>query len=99
MYELCKKHYHMECVNPPLLAKPSRGYGWSCGSCNNKRDNNEIDVATSKIRQTRDLAIALAKARAKSKTGAKSEEEPEKFWKGWNFRYFGYASFHNNGLL
>ncbi|CAG7847903.1 Lid2 complex component snt2 Short=Lid2C component snt2 [Serendipita indica DSM 11827] len=89
MCELCKKHYHMECVNPPLLAKPSRGYGWSCASCNNKRDSNEVDVGTSKIRQTRDLALALAKARAKSKPSPKSEEEPEKFWKGWNFRYFG----------
>ncbi|OBZ73631.1 Lid2 complex component snt2 [Grifola frondosa] len=25
----CKKFFHMGCVNPPLLAKPSRGYGWT----------------------------------------------------------------------
>lgn len=23
----------MSCVTPPLLAKPTKGYGWKCGSC------------------------------------------------------------------
>jgi len=92
MCELCKKHYHMECVNPPLLSKPSRGYGWSCASCNNKRENKELEVNTSKNRQSRDLVTAAVKARAKARSTTKIEEQPDKYWKGWSFRYFGYAS-------
>ncbi|KAG8835592.1 putative PHD type zinc finger protein with BAH domain-containing protein [Serendipita sp. 399] len=89
MCELCKRHYHMECVNPPLLSKPSRGYGWSCASCNNKRENKDVEVVTSKSRQNKDLALAAAKARAKAKANVKLDEDHERFWKGWNFRYFG----------
>ncbi|KAG8782439.1 putative PHD type zinc finger protein with BAH domain-containing protein [Serendipita sp. 397] len=89
MCELCKRHYHMECVNPPLLSKPSRGYGWSCASCNNKRENKDLEVVTSKSRQGKDLAIVAAKARAKARANAKLDEENERFWKGWSFRYFG----------
>lgn len=89
MCELCKKHFHMECVNPPLLSKPSRGYGWSCAGCNNKRENKEVEVATSKHRQPKDLVTAAAKARSKARPSGKVEEEPDKYWKGWSFRYFG----------
>jgi hypothetical protein len=92
MCELCKKHYQMECVNPPLLSKPSRGYGWSCASCNNKRENKEVEVTTSKNRQSKDLVIAAAKARAKARATSKTEEQADKYWKGWSFRYFGYTA-------
>jgi len=30
---VCKNTYHMNCVRPPLLKKPARGFGWSCGPC------------------------------------------------------------------
>ncbi|PVG02078.1 hypothetical protein CPB86DRAFT_780999 [Serendipita vermifera] len=89
MCELCKKHYHMECVTPPLLSKPSRGYGWSCASCNNKRENNDLEVTTGKNRQNKDLQIAAMKARMKVKANTKIDEEEDKYWKGWSFRYFG----------
>ncbi|CAG8572653.1 16125_t:CDS:10, partial [Acaulospora colombiana] len=91
MCELCKKHYHMECVTPPLLSKPSRGYGWSCASCNNKRENNDLEVTTGKNRQNKDLQIAAMKARMKVKANSKLDEEEDKYWKGWSFRYFGYG--------
>ncbi|KAH7035037.1 uncharacterized protein B0I36DRAFT_87152 [Microdochium trichocladiopsis] len=29
----CNKTYHMQCVSPPLLKKPSRGFAWSCAAC------------------------------------------------------------------
>ena len=29
----CKNSYHMNCVQPPLPKKPSRGFGWQCGPC------------------------------------------------------------------
>ena len=35
---VCKNTYHMNCVRPPLLKKPARGFGWSCGSCSRKQE-------------------------------------------------------------
>ncbi|KAL0095044.1 hypothetical protein F4703DRAFT_1821960 [Phycomyces blakesleeanus] len=29
----CLKSYHMSCLNPPLLRKPSKGFAWQCASC------------------------------------------------------------------
>lgn len=90
--ELCKQHYHMECVKPPLLTKPSRGYGWSCAECNNTRENGELEVSTARIKN-RDMQIAMAKARQKWRAAVKLDEKNDKYWKGWSFRYFGLAAF------
>ncbi|KAK4188402.1 hypothetical protein QBC35DRAFT_207505 [Podospora australis] len=30
---VCSNTYHMNCVKPPLLKKPSRGFAWSCAAC------------------------------------------------------------------
>ncbi|CAD6564501.1 MAG: putative PHD type zinc finger protein with BAH domain-containing protein [Alectoria sarmentosa] len=35
---VCKNTYHMNCVRPPLLKKPARGFGWSCGPCSRKQE-------------------------------------------------------------
>ena len=35
---VCKDTYHMNCVRPPLLKKPARGFGWSCGPCSRKQE-------------------------------------------------------------
>lgn len=29
----CTKFYHMTCLDPPLLKKPSRGFSWTCEAC------------------------------------------------------------------
>ncbi|EPX72595.1 Lid2 complex subunit Snt2 [Schizosaccharomyces octosporus yFS286] len=29
----CNKHYHMKCVQPPLVKKPPHGFGWTCALC------------------------------------------------------------------
>ncbi|KAK9456125.1 BAH domain-containing protein [Dipodascopsis uninucleata] len=34
---VCGTFYHMSCVKPPLLRKPTRGFAWACALCN--RDN------------------------------------------------------------
>lgn len=34
----CHKFYHMLCLNPPLMKKPSRGFSWSCAPCNKKHE-------------------------------------------------------------
>lgn len=35
---VCKNTYHMTCVRPPLLKKPARGFGWSCGPCSRRQE-------------------------------------------------------------
>lgn len=34
----CDKHFHMYCLDPPLLKKPSRGFSWSCAKCAKKHE-------------------------------------------------------------
>lgn len=38
--DTCKTYYHMRCLNPPLLVKPSKGYSWSCASCSKKHEED-----------------------------------------------------------
>lgn len=35
---VCHCHYHMLCLDPPLLKKPSRGFLWSCAPCTKKHE-------------------------------------------------------------
>lgn len=34
----CDSHFHMLCLDPPLLKKPSRGFSWTCAPCSKKRE-------------------------------------------------------------
>ncbi|KAI5958583.1 SNT2 [Candida theae] len=42
----CNKYFHMFCLDPPLLKKPSRGFSWSCAVCTKK---HEIEYHQKKI--------------------------------------------------
>ncbi|KAI9642194.1 putative PHD type zinc finger protein with BAH domain-containing protein [Ciborinia camelliae] len=35
---VCQNTYHMSCVSPPLLKKPSRGFAWACGPCSKAQE-------------------------------------------------------------
>ncbi|KAI9734225.1 MAG: putative PHD type zinc finger protein with BAH domain-containing protein [Cirrosporium novae-zelandiae] len=35
---VCHNTYHMNCVSPPLLRKPQRGFAWSCGPCSRAQE-------------------------------------------------------------
>ncbi|KAF2836519.1 hypothetical protein M501DRAFT_939594 [Patellaria atrata CBS 101060] len=35
---VCSMTYHMNCVKPPLLKKPSRGFAWACGPCSRAQE-------------------------------------------------------------
>lgn len=37
----CNSFYHMHCLDPPLLRKPSRGFSWHCENCT-KRHIQEL---------------------------------------------------------
>ncbi|OBA21785.1 hypothetical protein METBIDRAFT_16615, partial [Metschnikowia bicuspidata var. bicuspidata NRRL YB-4993] len=42
----CARHFHMLCLDPPLLKKPSRGFSWSCARCSKK---HELEHQSKKI--------------------------------------------------
>jgi hypothetical protein len=35
---VCHNTYHMTCVRPPLLKKPSRGFAWACAPCSRAQE-------------------------------------------------------------
>ncbi|KAI0998067.1 hypothetical protein K3495_g10123 [Podosphaera aphanis] len=35
---VCESTYHMSCISPPLLKKPSRGFAWACGTCSKAQE-------------------------------------------------------------
>jgi len=35
---VCHDTYHMNCVRPPLLKKPSRGFAWACAPCSRAQE-------------------------------------------------------------
>ncbi|PPQ64354.1 hypothetical protein CVT24_008423 [Panaeolus cyanescens] len=96
MCDRCKKYFHMRCVQPPLLAKPSRGYGWTCAPCSRKHeeevDSHEIRHSTPVTTRPKSNAPA-ARGRGrprKDRTLAEKEENlPVKHFNMWPFRYFG----------
>ncbi|KDN45083.1 hypothetical protein K437DRAFT_125829 [Tilletiaria anomala UBC 951] len=36
--DTCKQFWHMRCLNPPLSAKPAKGYSWTCAPCTKKHE-------------------------------------------------------------
>ncbi|KAI0091489.1 hypothetical protein BDY19DRAFT_991192 [Irpex rosettiformis] len=93
----CKKFFHMACVNPPLLAKPSRGYGWTCAPCSREHEE-EVDShqvarhltpVNSKPKSNAPPPRGRGRPR-KDRMQAEKEENMEiKHFKMWPFRYFG----------
>lgn len=96
----CKRYFHMRCVQPPLAAKPSRGYGWTCGPCS-KRHEEEVDgrgdarTNTPGARPISKPTGPTTRGRGrprKDKSQADREETLKvKHFKMWPFRYFGYV--------
>ncbi|OQN97766.1 hypothetical protein B0A48_16087 [Cryoendolithus antarcticus] len=43
---ICKNSYHMNCVQPPLPKKPSRGFAWACGPCSRESERQQEAVNT-----------------------------------------------------
>ncbi|KAI0364362.1 hypothetical protein BV20DRAFT_1125672 [Pilatotrama ljubarskyi] len=101
----CKKFFHMECVNPPMLSKPSRGYGWTCAPCSRA---HEEEVEGHEVRHLTPVApkpktnAPAARGRGrprKDRVLAEKEENVEiKHFKMWPFRYFGLYTFAEDTL-
>nr|POE49397.1 lid2 complex component snt2 [Quercus suber] len=43
---ICKSSYHMNCVQPPLPKKPSRGFAWACGPCSRQHESRNTPNAS-----------------------------------------------------
>ncbi|KAI0675865.1 hypothetical protein C8Q78DRAFT_353648 [Trametes maxima] len=101
----CKKFFHMECVNPPMLSKPSRGYGWTCAPCSRA---HEEEVEGHEVRhltpvapkpKTNAPAVRGRGRPRKDRVLAEKEENVEiKHFKMWPFRYFGLYTFAEDTL-
>ncbi|KZP17574.1 hypothetical protein FIBSPDRAFT_957028 [Athelia psychrophila] len=91
----CKNHFHMACVQPPLLAKPARGYGWTCAPCSRRHeqevDSHEVRPVTPTAKPKSNAPAARGRGRPRKDRGqAEREESIEvKHFKMWPFRYFG----------
>ncbi|KAH9944958.1 uncharacterized protein BXZ73DRAFT_95950 [Epithele typhae] len=96
----CKKYFHMECVTPPMLSKPARGYGWTCAPCarlhEEKVEGHSVQAAKAKT----GAPSARGRGRPrKDKSLAEKEENVEiKHFKMWPFRYFGLYTFAEDTL-
>ncbi|KAI0058854.1 hypothetical protein BV25DRAFT_1890628 [Artomyces pyxidatus] len=91
----CKSFFHMGCVQPPLIAKPTRGYGWTCGPCSRA---HEQAVEGHEVRHTTPIAkpksnAPPARGRGRPRKDRSLAEKEEnlaiKHFKMWPFRYFG----------
>ncbi|TRM57900.1 hypothetical protein BD626DRAFT_438803 [Schizophyllum amplum] len=90
----CKKYFHMSCVQPPLAAKPARGYGWTCAPCSRAHeeevDSHDVHHTPQTRNQTKAIATRGRGRPRKDRTGDLKEEMlPIKHFKMWPFRYFG----------
>ncbi len=82
----CKKHYHMSCLKPALLAKPAKGYSWFCIPCSLQRIQ---DVEEQKYHfGTNGSAPKPVKAKVKERSIG-SVQRPDVTYRGWPWRYFG----------
>lgn len=42
--DTCKLHYHLSCLNPPLIRHPKKSklYGWQCSECDKSEDSEDV---------------------------------------------------------
>ncbi|KIR72301.1 hypothetical protein I310_03703 [Cryptococcus deuterogattii CA1014] len=86
--ESCREHYHMSCLQPPLLAKPAKGYSWVCPSC---VFQHNAQTARQKAPLRIDPSGSSKPRGTKSKRKLiTSDFTPDTMFRGWPWRYFGH---------
>lgn len=86
----CREHYHMACLQPPLLAKPAKGYSWVCPSCF-YQPNTQPEGQKLLLLNNSSGTGKLKAARTKIKSDT-LDFTPDTMFRGWPWRYFGYDS-------
>ncbi|GAN02864.1 conserved hypothetical protein [Mucor ambiguus] len=67
----CQKSYHMSCLNPPLVRKPSKGFAWQCAYCTRQEqlaESNPESPVTSATSHTRSSSKASSPETSDSQT-------------------------------
>lgn len=89
----------MGCVQPPLNAKPTRGYGWTCGPCSRAHeqaveghDVRPVPSPPAKPKSHAPPARGRGRPRKDRTLAEKEESVPVRHFKMWPFRYFGSVS-------
>ena len=78
----------MACLNPPVLAKPAKGYSWVCLPCSLQRHKDVQEQKFHFVANGPAQKPGKAGAQAKEKT-AGSSQRPDTIYRGWPGRYFG----------
>ncbi len=92
LLRVCRFYYHMGCVNPPLLAKPAKGYSWVCQPCGHGAGPEPAPTGI------KAAWVAKANLKGKEREAPPQYDTPDAFYRGWNFRYFGWVSARLEGL-
>lgn len=89
----------MSCVQPALQSKPAKGYSWVCLTCSKAQliasgqlEASEAQTAAPIIpigRNTIRTRQAAISKKDKERSLTPNSDQPERFFRGWNFRYFG----------
>lgn len=92
--DTCKCYYHMACVNPPLVAKPAKGYGWTCGACSRQHDeqvgnSTGRNLVPAKTRSSRTVSKSRSLVGINSVPNLRDINSEDRYFKMWPFRYFG----------
>ena len=91
----CKGFFHMSCVQPPLISKPTRGYGWTCAPCARAHEkavaghDARPPAPAPKPKSHAPPARGRGRPRKDRSLAEKEESVEVKHFKMWPFRYFG----------
>lgn len=93
--DTCKCYFHMACVNPPLVAKPAKGYGWTCGACSRQHDEQvgqpggRHATPVTKSRTSKAAPKSRSMAGLNPSLSLRDINSEDRYFKMWPFRYFG----------
>ncbi|KAF5211546.1 putative E3 ubiquitin-protein ligase [Clavispora lusitaniae] len=73
----CNKNFHMLCLDPPLLKKPSRGFSWSCAVCTKKHELEHRSRKTLMLSHDNKTTNEQELSEASAPPSPKEAEEPE----------------------
>ncbi|KAI9695647.1 MAG: putative PHD type zinc finger protein with BAH domain-containing protein [Bogoriella megaspora] len=65
---LCRNTWHLNCVRPPLVKKPARGFAWSCAACARAQEK--------KLKERHTPAVGEAANEAEEEEIPEEEEGP-----------------------
>lgn len=81
----------MSCLNPPLAAKPAKGYSWVCLPCSLQRHKDVEDQKFHYITNGSAPSKPKLVKQEKQDKAARSSNDPDRTFRGWPWRYFGYV--------